>query len=175
MTLVNDSTELTSLLFEKIEQQIDLAVGLVALVPADRLLWQPASGMFRLGHLLGHLLEACAGFCAALYRFKPQELAHFASLRGLPVNHDCGAEEAAARLRDYLQHIREGFRTLNDLDLARRVPTVFVPAGEAGLTILLANLEHFVNHKHQLFFYLKLLGVEVGTPQLYEIKPPPPE
>ena len=40
------------------------------------------------------------------------------------------------------------------------------------MTILLANLEHFINHKHQLFFYLKLLGLEVGTAQLYEIKAP---
>lgn len=170
---MNNTTELTSLLLEKIEQQITLAVGLVALVPADRLLWQPAPEAFQLGHLLGHLLEACAGFCAALYRFKPQELAHFTKLRHLPVNHVCDAREATERLRDYLKHIREGFRTLNDVDLARRVPTVFVPAGEAGLTILLANLEHFINHKHQLFFYLKLLGIEVGTPQLYEIKTPP--
>jgi hypothetical protein len=170
---VNDSTELTSLLLAKIEQQIELAAGLVALVPDDKLEWQPAPAAFQLGNLLGHLLEACAGFCAALYKFKPQELAHFTRLRDLPVNHRCDAREATERLRDYLKYIREGFATLTDSDLARRVPTVFVPAGEAVLTILLANLEHFINHKHQLFFYLKLLGVEVGTAQLYEMKMPP--
>jgi hypothetical protein len=170
---VSDSTELTLLLRAKVEQQIELAVRLAALVPADRLEWQPAADAFRLSQLLGHLLEATAGFCAALYRFKPQELAHFIALRDLPVNHDCTAAEAAERLRDYLKYIREGFATLADPDLARRLPTVFVPAGEALLTILLANLEHFINHKHQLFFYLKLLGVEVATAQLYEIKTPP--
>jgi DinB superfamily len=172
---VNDSTELTSLLLEKIEQQIELAIGLVALVPADRLAWQPAPDVFRLNQLLGHLLEAAAGFCAALYKLKPQELAHFMRLRDLPVNHDCGIDEATARLRDYLIHIRQGLATLNDADLARRLPTAFVPAGEAVLTILLANLEHFINHKHQLFFYLKLLGVEVGTAQLYAIRTLPPD
>jgi hypothetical protein len=169
---VNDSTELISLLLVKIEQQIELAARLVALAPADKLEWQPAPDAFQLGNLLGHLLEACAGFCAALYKFNPQELAHFTRLRDLPVNHGCDAREATERLRDYLKHLREGFATLNDSDLARRVPTVFAPAGEALLTILLANLEHFINHKHQLFFYLKLLGVEVGTAQLYEIKTP---
>jgi hypothetical protein len=172
-TPVNNSTELTRLLLAKIEQQIELAARLVAIVPADELEWQPAPDAFQLGNLLGHLLEACAGFCAALYKFKPQELAHFTRLRDLPVNHSCGVDEATERLRDYLKHIREGFATLNDSDLVRRAPTVFVPAGEALLTILLANLEHFINHKHQLFFYLKLLGVEVGTAQLYEIKTPP--
>jgi hypothetical protein len=172
MTPVNDSTELTSLLLEKVEQQVELAVRLVAFVPADRLAWQPVPDAFQLGNLLGHLLEACAGFCAALYKFEPQELAHFIRLRDLPVNHSCGVDETTERLRDYLNRIREGFATLTDTDLARRVPTVFVPAGEAVLTILLANLEHFINHKHQLFFYLKLLGIEVGTAQLYEMKTP---
>ena len=167
---MNDSTELTSRLLEKVEQQIDLAIRMAALVPTDRLEWQPAPDTFQFGYLLGHLLEACAGFCAALYRFKPQELAHFAQLRDLPVNHFCTVEEATARMQDYRQHIHEGFALLNDSDLAHRIPTVFVPTGEAKLTILLANLEHFINHKHQLFFYLKLLGVEVGTANLYEIK-----
>jgi hypothetical protein len=172
-TFVNDSTELTSRLLEKVKQQIDLAIKLIALVPVDRLEWQPAPDTFQVGHLLGHLLEACAGFCAALYRFKPTELAHFAQLRGLPVNHFCNVEEATTRMQAYRQHIREGFALLNDNDLAHRIPTVFVPAGEAALTILLANLEHFINHKHQLFFYLKLLGVAVETANLYEIKPLP--
>ena len=170
---MSDTKALTSLLLEKVEQQIELAIGLLALIPGDQLEWQPTANTFRLTRLLGHLLEAAAGFCAALYRFKPQELADFERLRQLPVNHDCGVEEAAARLRDYLAHIRKGFAALDDRDLSRRRPTVFAPAGEAALTILLTNLEHFINHKHQLFFYLKLLGVAVATAQLYEIKTPP--
>jgi hypothetical protein len=170
---VNDSTVLTSLLLAKVEQQVELTVKLVARVPVERLEWRPAPGAFQLSHLLGHLLEASAGFCAALYRARPQQLAHFARLRDLPVNHACDPRQAAERLRDYLNHIREGFAALTDGDLSRRLPTVFNPAGEALLTILLTNLEHFLNHKYQLFFYLKLLGVEVGTAQLYEISPPP--
>ncbi|MFL6214833.1 MAG: DinB family protein [Blastocatellia bacterium] len=170
---MNDSTALTSLLLAKVEQQVELTIALVARVPVERLEWRPVPEAFELSHLLGHLLEACAGFCAALYRVRPQPLAHFARLRDLPVNHACDPAQAVARLRDYLNHIREGFAILTDADLARLVPTLFVPAGEALLTILLANLEHLINHKHQLFFYLKLLGVEVGTAQLYDIQAPP--
>jgi hypothetical protein len=170
---VSDSTELTSLLAAKVEQQVELTIGLVARVPAGRLAWQPAPDAFPLNQLLGHLLEACAGFCAALYRARPQQLAHFARLRELPVNHACDPAEATARLRDYVNHIREGFAILTDADLCGRLPTFFVPEGEALLTILLANLEHLINHKHQLFFYLKLLGIEVGTAQLYDMQAPP--
>jgi hypothetical protein len=39
------------------------------------------------------------------------------------------------------------------------VPSVFVPEGEQLATLLLGNLEHLINHKYQLFFYLKLLGI----------------
>jgi hypothetical protein len=66
-----------------------------------------------------------------------------------------------------MAHIEEGFALLADEDLARQIPTVFVPQGEALLTLLLGNLEHFINHKHQLFSYLKALGVPLGTCDLY--------
>ncbi len=54
-------------------------------------------------------------------------------------------------------------------DLARPIATIFVPQGESLLTLLLGNLEHFINHKHQLFDYLKILGVEVDTEDLYHL------
>ena len=41
------------------------------------------------------------------------------------------------------------------------------PEGEALLTLLLGNLEHFINHQYQLFAYLKMLGVPLGTRDLY--------
>ena len=50
------------------------------------------------------------------------------------------------------------------------MPTVFVPQGESILTLLLGNLEHLINHKHQLFTYLKQMGVPVATPDLYRFR-----
>ena len=74
-------------------------------------------------------------------------------------------------IRDrYQKHIDEGFAVLEDADLARRVPTVFVKSGELVLTLLLANLEHLINHKHQLFMYLKFMGVGVASPDLYRFR-----
>jgi len=48
--------------------------------------------------------------------------------------------------------------------------TVFVKEGETLLTLLLGNLEHLINHKHQLFTYLKLLGVAVTSQDLYHFR-----
>jgi hypothetical protein len=158
------------LLFSKVREQIELAQKMVALVPNDKLLWQPAANSFRVGDLLGHLLETLAGFCAALFAVHKRELSHFARLRDLPVNHCCGIEEATCRLRDYRAYIEEGFAWIGDEDLTQKVPTIFTPDGEAVLTILLGNLEHLINHKHQLFFYLKLLGVPVSSRDLYQFR-----
>jgi uncharacterized damage-inducible protein DinB len=79
-------------------------------------------------------------------------------------------EEARQRVRDYMTHIEEGFAGVTDKELALNVPTVFSREGETVLKLLLTNLEHFINHKYQLFFYLKLMGVSLGTSDLYRLR-----
>lgn len=123
-----------------------------------------------MAELLGHLLDCLSGFCATLHAAHPNETAHFVKLRELPVNHRCEVEEARARLRDYESHIKEGFAVLSDADLTRSLPTVFVETGEPVMTLLLGNLEHLINHKHQLFSYLKLMGIPVSTRDLYRFR-----
>ena len=158
------------MILAKIAEQVERADHLVALVPPDRIEWQPAPDAFRLCDLLGHLLECLAGFCATLYVIDKDRLAHFARLRELEVNHCCGVNEARLRMREYLNCIEEGFAVMTDGDLTLNVPTVFSANTETVLSLLLGNLEHLVNHKYQLFFYLKLMGVKVGTPDLYQLR-----
>ena len=160
---------LPALLLAKLSDQVDRLERLLDLIPPDKLAWHPPvpSPTFALNEVLGHLLECLAGVCATLYAVYPKELARLIALRALPVNHPCAIEEARQRMREYMRHIGEGFRLLSDQDLARQIPTVFVPGGEAVLTVLLGNLEHLINHKHQCFFYLKLIGVPVTTRDLY--------
>jgi hypothetical protein len=121
------------------------------------------------GHLLGHLLECLAGFCAVFQAAFPQALAGVEQLRSQPVNHFCTPVEANDRIHGYTATINQGFDLCTDEDLSRLLPTVFAPA-ESLTTLLLGNLEHVVNHKHQLFMYLKLLGVPVGTKDLYQFR-----
>ena len=167
---MNDSREISSLFRSKLGEQIERLLHLLTLIPEDRLDWQPEENSFRLSELLGHLLECLAGFCAVLQKIYPDRLAHFERLREMKVNHACGIEEARTRIEEYGDSIREGFSIITDDDLTRRIPTVFVKEGEAVLTLLLGNLEHLINHKHQLFFYLKLLGAPVSTSHLYHLR-----
>jgi hypothetical protein len=156
---------------EKVEEQIEITVHLISLLPGDRLGWQPAiSNSLTAETLLGHLLDCLAGFCAVFYAIEPNRLNHLADLRTLPVNHSCDAAEATARLAVYRAHIVKSFELLDDARLGERVPTLFAPQGETLLTLLLGNLEHLINHKHQLFTYLKWLGVPVATSDLYRLR-----
>jgi hypothetical protein len=159
----------------KIAEQLERTVHLIGLLPSGQVQWKPAlPNAWSAGEVLGHILDCTAGLCAVLYAANPEALAHFAALRDLPVNQACGPAEACDRIGMYHRHIGEGFALLDDSDLGRLLPTVFVTAGESLLTLLLGNLEHLINHKHQLFTYLKLMGVSGGTPDLYHFRSEPP-
>jgi hypothetical protein len=157
-------------LVAKIDEQIERTVHLIGLLPPECVETVTPMSCWRASELMGHLLDCMAGFCAVLAAAAPEKLAQFEHLRMLPVNHACTPTEALERIAVYRTHIGEGFGALRDCDLARLVPTVFVPAGETLLTLLLGNLEHLVNHKHQLFVLLRALGCRVGTADLYRLR-----
>ena len=167
---MNEKNDLAFSLLAKIGEQADRVEHLLSLVPPTSIDRRPIQGVMSVGELLGHLLECFSGFCAVLHALYPERLGHFAELREMQVNHSCGIEEARERMADYMSRIEEGFALVKDSDLARRLPTVFVPEGETLLTLFLGNLEHLINHKYQLVIYLRILAIEVGTPDLYAIR-----
>lgn len=158
-------------LLSKIHEQIDSAARLIRVLPAGRLDWAPPyPRAWTVDALLAHLLECLAGFCAVLYAAEPDRLAHFTALRTIARNPVDSPAAALNSLAVFRTHIDEGFALLADSRLAASIPTVFVKTGEPLLTLLLGNLEHLINHKHQLFTYLKEMGVAVGTPDLYRLR-----
>jgi hypothetical protein len=156
-------------MFTKIGEQIERTNHLIGLIPDVD--WTPQiPGAWSFAKLVGHLLDCLAGVCAVLHAAHPDQLAHFAELQKLSVNFACNADDARERIELYRARIAEGSAVLRDGDLGHKLPTVFVAEGESVLMLLLGNLEHLVNHKHQLFMYLKLAGVNVGTPDLYQFR-----
>ena len=166
--------EIVRSLAGKVSEAIERTDHLVGRVPEGAGGWRPelpeGQGAADLGHLLGHLLDCLAGFCACFERALPGGLPEAAALRALEVNHACDRAAARERIRAYRGVIERGFALCADEDLKRTVPTVFVPQGETLLTLLLGNLEHLLNHKYQLFFYLRLLGVDVRSGDLYAFR-----
>jgi hypothetical protein len=157
----------------KIHEQIERTDHLIDKIPTDGCQWAPSipgQAGWSTGRLLGHLFDCLAGFCAVLAAINPERLSHFSKLREMPVNQSPELSEARDRLKLYRVCIDEGFGLLRDKDLARLIPTVFVSGGETLMTLLLGNLEHLINHKHQLFMHLKLMGIEVSTRDLYHFR-----
>jgi len=152
----------------KVQEQIERTEHLIRFIPPVYVEWSPQwpRDSFDIGHLLGHLLECLAGFCAVLYAVFPQQLKGMLELRSLPVNHFCQPAEAIPRIQAYARYIEEGFELCSDEDLQSMLPTVFAIT-ESVMTLLLGNLEHLINHKHQLFLYLKVLGVPVTSRDIY--------
>ncbi len=176
MSTVNTSVPLAPLILEKLEEQAERLTHLISMIPPDRMDWRPEvdgsvpQDIWTVTELLGHLLDCLAGFCASIFAVHGDKLPDWENLRALPVNHSCGSQEAASRIRTYMRHLKQGFGLLEHEDLARKVPTLFVPAGEPLLVLLLGNLEHLINHKFQLFFYLKMLGAPVESRDLYRFR-----
>ena len=171
---------LTLSLKEKVLETLERTDHLVSLLPIDRLDWRPEVPLTvppasDLGHILGHLLDCMAGFCAAFYTAFPSQLADFLEYRSMAVGESCSPEKARANIRLYAALIERGFEGCSDADLARKIKTVFVPEGETLLTILLGNLEHLMNHKYQFFFCLKLAGLPVNSRDIYKWRGAPPK
>jgi hypothetical protein len=152
----------------KVREQIEKTEHLIQLIPPDRIEWNPRwpCGSSDIGHLLGHLLDCLAGFCAVFHAAFPEQLKGALELRSLPVNHFCQPDEAVSRIQAYARYIEDGFELCSDEDLQRMLPTLFATA-ESVMTLLLGNLEHLINHKYQLFVYLKVLGIPVTTGDIY--------
>jgi hypothetical protein len=166
---------LTELVKQKVLESIERTEHLVSLVPSAHLAWSPqfsagTAPALDLAHILGHLLDCLAGFCAVFATACPAQTADLQPLRTVSVNQACSPAEAAKGIRLFASHIERGFQCCSDADLARKIPTVFVPQGETLLTLLLGNLEHLTNHKYQLFLYLKLAGLAVGTRDIYQFR-----
>jgi uncharacterized damage-inducible protein DinB len=158
---------------DKIHEQFERAQHLIREIPAESLDWTPPiPEAWPIQRLLNHLLDCAAGFCAVLSAVYPEQLAHFQELKKLLGNKPLTLAETGRKLDVLQAHLDQGFQILDDRDLEKMIPTVFVEEGVSLLALLLGNLEHFINHKYQLLVYLKLMGCSLGTRDVYHFHDP---
>ena len=154
-------------LFALIDEDFALVEEMLALSPPGGADWRPnwqGDLPFTLEELSGHLAESCGGVCACFARLHPSLDWKQAETAGLRIGRN-GRVIAA-----YRAQLLEAFGLMEDADWVRVIPTYFVPEGEPFLAVLLTNWKHVNHHAHQLFIYLKLLGVPVGTRHLYRFR-----
>ncbi len=164
---------IVAVLARKVDEDLVLIEEMLAMVPEGKGEWGPdwpsAAGeaAFSMDWLERHLVETCAGLCACFVRLHGERLSHFEALKERVVASEEPSRVLFAACR---AHVAEGFAVTTDADLSRLIVTYFSPQGEAFLETLLSNWKHVNHHAHQLFLYLKVLGVPVSTQHLYRFK-----
>ena len=140
---------------------------LIGMAPTDRLDWRPGPTFMSLGQLICHVSDGLGSAFELLLSGKwpsGEEMEKGMKLENLP---SCGVQEALEKLEKDKEVLRKALAGVSEKDFANRVVTV--PWGMKGTVerMSISFLEHFTNHKMQLFTYLKLLGLPVNTETLY--------
>ena len=151
-------------LFARLDEDLALAEELLAMAPAGADQWHPPYSGFSLSELAAHLAESAGGIGGCFAKLHPALSFQKAEDLGHTV------AESLAVLAAYRGQCQAAYVHTTDVDLARVIPTYFVPSGEPFVAILLTNWKHLNHHVHQLFTYLKLLGVPVSTRHLYRFR-----
>jgi hypothetical protein len=143
------------------------AESLLKMVPADKLDWKPGPSFMSMGQLICHLSDGIGKELRMMITNswpKPEEMTEAMKQGNLPT---CGVQEALAKLEKDKTTLREVLSGVTEEDFASKI--VSVPWGWKSKMekMALDFREHFVNHKMQLFTYLKLLGYPVNTETLY--------
>jgi len=153
--------------YEVVMENYRPAEKLIGMVPADKLTWQPGRTFMSTGQVLCHLSGGLGGDLEMLLSGKfpsMKEMEEGMKLENLP---SCSPQEALDKLEKDKKILRQVLDGLSEEDFASKV--VSVPWGwKAKMERMAFNfLGHFLNHKMQLFTYLKLLGLPVNTETLY--------
>jgi uncharacterized damage-inducible protein DinB len=153
--------------YEIVTESYKPAEKMIGMVPADKLDWRPGPTFMSFGQLVYHLSDGLgAGLEWLLGGNWPsmEEMAEGMKLENLP---SCSPKEALDKLEKDKKILRKVLDGMSEEDFTNQV--VSVPWGVTAKMerMALHFLEHFTNHKMQLFTYLKLLGLPVNTEMLY--------
>jgi hypothetical protein len=143
------------------------AEAMLKMIPSDKLDWKPAPNFMSVGQLICHLGDGIGAELRMVINNsfpKPEEMAGLPELAKMPA---CNAQEALAKLDKDKATLHEILSIVTEEEFATKI--VSVPWGwKSNLERMALDFrEHFVNHKMQLFTYLKLLGLPVNTQTLY--------
>ena len=141
------------------------AEKMLKMVPADKLGWKPGPNFLSMGQLVCHLAGGIGAELDMMLKNAWPEMGDIAEgLKNMP---SCSVQEALEKLEKDRSVLREVLAGMTEDDFANKI--VSVPWGwKSKMELMALNFrDHFVNHKMQLFTYLKLLGLPVNTETLY--------
>ncbi len=141
---------------------------LFRLIPPDKLDWKPTENTFTLGQQIAHLSGALGvyahGIASGDWGFKSMRERFVLNRRTPTMN----VEEAVQLLNENLVEFRKvvGALTQEEFDKGE------IDSPQLGRVprwrLAMLAVEHHINHKAEIFMYLKLIGVAVNTGNLYK-------
>jgi hypothetical protein len=140
---------------------------LIGMVPADKLGWRPGPKFMNLGQVICHLSDGMGEIFRMLVTNQwpsMEEMEAGMKLENMP---SCSVAEALKKLNNDKKILREALDGVSEEDFAGKVVTVPWGMKSKMERMAISFLEHFTNHKMQLFTYLKLLDLPVNTDTLY--------
>lgn len=170
----------TEFLKQEIETTFKATLGLLDKVDESNLAWKPASGnnWMTVGQLLKHITEGCGAGCRAFVTGdwtlpdgrKMEEVSAeemIPTAETLPAVKD--VDEARRLFGEDIALARKMIEQAGEVDLSGRMVTApWAPDDVRSLGWMLHEMiQHLNQHKGQLFYYLKLQGKPVSTPDLW--------
>jgi len=167
------------LLQEQINETFNVTERLIKLLDENDLSWKPSetNNWMTTGQLLFHLTQSCGmpikGFTTGQWAMPAHSDMHDkATEKNLPPAEKLKSvstlDEALALLATDRQTALEAVTICSEEDLSSKLaPAPWDPTPVNLGKRLLSMIDHFNQHKAQLFYYLKLQGKPVNTMHLY--------
>jgi len=154
-------------LMQEFDRMIRATEVLFGLVPDDKTEWAPHEGMLTAGQQMLHMAASLKAYTDACttgeWSFRSMD-------EILTKNHETPSGTPALALR-LLSRMAKDFRTMvGSMDESTMNAEIYSPQferNEPRRTLILFCLEHHLSHKAELFMYLRLMGVQVGSKELY--------
>jgi hypothetical protein len=170
----------TELLKSEIESTYKVTSALIGLIDDSALAWKPATGTnwMTTGQLLKHLTESCGavfkGFITGDWGLpEGMDISNLTPEQMLPPAEKLPVISSVAEAKSLLEKDRALALEMLAKTTEERLANQPAPApwDPSAITLghrLLQMVDHLKQHKGQLFYYLKLMGQDVKTEDLWD-------
>lgn len=149
------------------EHQLAPTEPLFRLVPPDQKDWKPTENSFTAGQMMHHMGQALRFNANGIQKneWALPSLRHvFVSNRKTP---SASVEECVNAYREHSKYFLDIFSTMSNEEFQTGMLDTLQLGKAQKWRMSLFALEHHLNHKAELFMYLKLMGIKVTSRDLY--------
>jgi hypothetical protein len=149
------------------EQMLAPTVSLFQLVPENNIDWRPVEGAFTCGQLMHHMAGALRFNANGIGKneWALPSLRHiFLANRREPSS---TVEEAVALYKETSHEFFETFRRMPEEEFLTGIINTPQFGPQEKWRHALFSVSHHLNHKTELFMYLKVMGIKVSSRELY--------